>query len=357
MRRIAVFLPASARTCLVLALLAGFVGCATRGNVELLEARLRDQEDRNAQLEKSLEQTREETRIAREDADALRGQLAGRGDKVLLPEQADALFRARKLEINQLLTAGVDGDGVPGDEGITTVVTPVDGMGRPIRLPGELVVVMTPADDDTPFQRWVIPPEESRKLWQRDLLAGGFRLQLPLEGRPPENVRIAAQLKTADGRMLDATHSFALRLEDTPVDRPVPPVPTPEPLDDPTDEFAVGARTADDFAIDDFEVDEPSTDDFVVDGFATDEFATDEFDEASFAPETGVRRTAARPTEVPTPQPLHFPVKRDGTTSKPPRFAPLDGTDDPNGNGLDRRRPVRTSDDFRFDDGTIPRYN
>ncbi len=278
-------------------LLLAATGCASRGGMEIVEARLRDAQDQNLQLAARMEQVQEELRIARTDADQLRSQLVGRGESVVLPEQADALFRARSLEINEMLTAGVDSDGEPGDEAITTVVTPVDATGRPVRLPGELIVVLTDEEGKTPYQRWAITPEESRGLWQRDLLAGGFRLQLPLESRPPtERVRISARLATADGRKLESSHAFALRFADEPATDDGTPGPVPLPLPD------------DD--IGDFEAD-------------------------------------------------LVPVGAEEEASNAPavEFAPPDGSDEANGNGLDRTKPTRTSDRFRFEDANIPRYN
>ncbi|MFO1023166.1 MAG: hypothetical protein U0903_21120, partial [Planctomycetales bacterium] len=79
------------RMSVLLALFA-CLGCATRGNLALLESQLRQQEDHVHQLNGELKQTREQLQVARTESEKLRGQLVQQAGGKLLPEQSDVIF-------------------------------------------------------------------------------------------------------------------------------------------------------------------------------------------------------------------------------------------------------------------------
>ncbi len=195
---------------LLIALVALPAGCIrSSGNVELLEARLRDQQDLAFRYERLLSDAQEELRIARGEANQLRQQLAERGQPALLPEHADVLLRAEKLAFDKMMTGGRDTDDQPGDDVLHLVITPQDRDGETVKLIGELVITAEapgPEGTLTPVGQWTIAPEEARENWHAGFLASGYQFEFPWQKLPQdEELVVHAQLKTADGRKLTAT--------------------------------------------------------------------------------------------------------------------------------------------------------
>lgn len=228
---------AAARRVAVFCVLLFVCGCATQGNLDLLEARLRQQEDRLFELQARLEETQAELVVARKEAEGLRTQLSSQGQSPILPEQAQALYRAEGVRFNSLLTGGLDTDGSPGDDLISAVLAPHDSDGDLVKLPGAIEIELL--DLSQPHDRrrighWEYPLEESREHWHSGLVGSGYLFKLPWQ-RPPESSELLlhARMTTPDQRQFDA----AIQVEIEPGNPPRQPslfledevVPAPEP--------------------------------------------------------------------------------------------------------------------------------
>jgi hypothetical protein len=189
--------------CLVVA-----SGCALRGNTELLESQLRKQEYQHEQLAADLERTREELRVARADAQAVRAQMAARGQPVPPAESADALYRAKQIRFQKLMTGGWNQDGLPGDEGLSVLITPVDAQGDLVKLPGAIEIELTnPAVDAQPRElgRWRFSEEEAWSHWHKGIFSAGYLLRVHWQQPPPKGeLTLSARMLCADGRTFDA---------------------------------------------------------------------------------------------------------------------------------------------------------
>jgi outer membrane murein-binding lipoprotein Lpp len=184
-------------------------GCAMRGDVEMLESELRRQEQTQQELSEQLQTTRDELRIARADAGKLRTQLASRGEKSLVSEQAETLYKTESLKFSPMLTTGFDNDGRPGDEGISVLLMPVDSQGDLVKLAGafELELVdLNRSGNDQRVGHWHFSDEESRTHWHRGFLSAGYLFRLDWQNLPasPE-LTLHARLTAPDGRRFDAT--------------------------------------------------------------------------------------------------------------------------------------------------------
>jgi len=184
-------------------------GCAARGSIDVLESELRRQEDLLRQTQEQLQQAKSDLEVAHRESNALRKQLANRGDQPLLPEQADVLFRAEGIRFNSLLTNGIDRDGAPGDEKLSVLLYPHDREGGLLKLPGEIelkVVDLSAPADRQQLGQWTYTIEQCRELWHNGFLASGYLFELPWQ-QPPmsEEVTLHARFRTPDGREFDAT--------------------------------------------------------------------------------------------------------------------------------------------------------
>jgi len=225
-------------TCLGLCLWIGAVGCSSRGNLETLEAELRNQEDARVELERQLGTLQTELRVAQGDADRLRTQLASQNRPVPPAEESRALFRAQELKFAPLMTGGWDRDDSPGDEGVCLLLTPVDEHGDLVKIPGETEIELldlAASPEDQRLGLWKFGTEEVTQAWHKGVLSSGFLFRVPWQGLPRrEKVTVVARMKIADGRQFDANLPITIVPPGTePIrmtDPPVPPPIDPEPL-------------------------------------------------------------------------------------------------------------------------------
>ena len=181
----------------------GTLGCATRGNVDVLESQLRKQEDQIFAIETQLSQSESELTLARREVQTLRVQLAERGKPTLLPEQSQLLHRLAGVRVQKYFSGGLDRDGVPGDDLLNVVVVPHDEDGETLKSPGELeieAIDLSAPEGESQLGVWRFSSEEVAKHWHSGLTSG-FQFRMPWQLPPAsENVVLQARFRTLDGR-------------------------------------------------------------------------------------------------------------------------------------------------------------
>lgn len=237
-------------------------GCLSRGGNDLLQARLRDQQERLIETERQIAAAQTELRRSRQEADNLRAELARVGSGLLTAEQSESLVRVSKLQINSLLTGGVNKDEQPGDDAFVAQVAPVDDDGEVVKLPGSIeLTLIDPAlpEDQRDLGQWTFTAEECRARWTRGFTGAGFQFTLPLDDQPlHDSLVLHARLVTADGRSFDAnqivrvtpptamTASARRTVRDqTPLELDDINDPPPAPLNESSDELPNWADPAD----------------------------------------------------------------------------------------------------------------
>ncbi|MEZ6068547.1 MAG: hypothetical protein R3B90_23190 [Planctomycetaceae bacterium] len=168
--------------------LVPLVGCAApSADVDLLEARLRDQQDLVAQYRAIVDSANRELELARGESQLLRTQLAEAGRQPLLPEQADQLLRAEQLTFHKLMTGTRDTDGAPGDDSLNIVLTPQSREGEAVKLIGALqleAIDLSQDGTERVIGSWSYTPDEARDLWHNGFLVTGYQLELPWQQLP-----------------------------------------------------------------------------------------------------------------------------------------------------------------------------
>jgi hypothetical protein len=206
------------RMSVIAALLIGLPGCATRGGLSALQTELRHREDQIGELDRELKEARKQLELAQKEESTLRSQLSRNVSDKLLPEQSDLIFRAQGVKFSEYLTSGVDRDGQPGDELVSVLLTPHDGSGDAIRLPGQLKIEVRDLNNPEGRQligSWVLDEQKMSEQWHTGFLSSGYHLELPLKNIPRHSeVTLHAQLTTPDGRQFSATQPISLRLPD-----------------------------------------------------------------------------------------------------------------------------------------------
>src|SRR5262249_42369696 len=95
---------------LILAIAVSGAGCAAHGQMDILESRLRQQEDSVNQLQAQLAASQSQLQAAKRESADLRTQLAD-GTRKARVEQVSALGQVEGIELNRYLTGGLDRDG------------------------------------------------------------------------------------------------------------------------------------------------------------------------------------------------------------------------------------------------------
>jgi hypothetical protein len=207
-------------TWMSLMLILTLTGCGGRGNSDLLEARLREQEDSIFALQRDLKDSQQALQSAREQSAAMQKQLAKSSNGGLLPEQSKTLFRVTGVKVNSLLTGGVDLDSKPGDELWTTVITPHDVDGETVKLPADLeleLVDLNQPEDQRRVGVWKFSSQEVRSRWYSGFAGSGFRFELPWQSAPAsEELTLLVRMKSQDGRTFQTTAPLKVaRLENS----------------------------------------------------------------------------------------------------------------------------------------------
>lgn len=186
-------------------------GCASRGQIDILESRLRQQEDSITQLQGQLSTSQSQLQAARRESTDLRTQLAD-GTRTARVEQVSALGQVEAIELNRFLTGGLDRDGVPGDELFSAVIVPTDSQGNLVKAPGAVSVTLFDLSRPEVQQRigrWEFSPKQSDSLWHSGFLGSGYIVRVPWQDRPQSpNLLVHARLKTIDGRQFDTSQSI-----------------------------------------------------------------------------------------------------------------------------------------------------
>lgn len=199
---------------LALVLLAG---CLGRGETDLLQARLRAQQDQLLQAQRQLTETTKSLAKAQKEADDLRtelAQMAAGGTQLVSSETA---VPVTAIKINSMLTAGIDKDGTAGDDAIVVNFAPYDDDGEMVKLHGTVdIVAIDPSQPEGKqfVAKWNFTADETREHWVRGFLGSGYQFTLPWPEPPKhEEVVLHVRLRSPDGREFVATQVVKIRLE------------------------------------------------------------------------------------------------------------------------------------------------
>ncbi|WP_278465547.1 hypothetical protein [Gimesia maris] len=207
-------------TWMSLLLILTLMGCGGRGHSDLLEARLRQQEDSIFALQRDLKESQHALDSARHQSEVMSKQLAKASNGSLLPEQTKALYKVTGVKVNSLLTGGVDLDSKQGDELWTTVVTPHDADGETVKLPADFeleLVDLNQPEENRRVGLWTFDSQEVRSHWYSGFAGSGFRFELPWQTTPHNSeLTLVVRMKSPDGRIFNTTSPLKIaQIENT----------------------------------------------------------------------------------------------------------------------------------------------
>jgi hypothetical protein len=192
-------------------------GChrGARRTTEVLETRIRNQEETIASLRRNATTLKAERDIARREADAIRANLVKPDQPVMLAEHAETQLRVSSISISRLLSGGLDRDDQHGDELLMVVVVPTDESGETLRASGILEIdavdFAAPAGQQQ-IGHWKYDRNQTRDLWHAGLIGKGIQVTVPWQQLPrSETVTVHARLTLPDGRQFDTTESLRVQ--------------------------------------------------------------------------------------------------------------------------------------------------
>lgn len=192
-------------------------GChrGARRNTELLESRIRNQEETIASLRRNLSDLEAEHQAARREAKALRASAGDDKRPLMLAEHAETQLRVSTISINTFLSGGLDRDAEYGDELLTVLVVPQDTAGDTLRASGRLEIdaidFAAPVDEQR-IGHWEFDRAKTQELWHFGLIGRGIQVTVPWQRLPiSESVTVHARLTMPDGRQFDATEELRVQ--------------------------------------------------------------------------------------------------------------------------------------------------
>jgi outer membrane murein-binding lipoprotein Lpp len=213
---------------LLLFVVIAAAGCASRGNVDLLEARLRDQEDQLRSLHAQVDRTNSELTAARRLNETLQQKLVQPASHDERFDLSERHFQVSALKINPLLTGGFDRDRQAGDDQITLVFAPTDRSDKPIQAPGrvecELFDRSRPADQQR-LGLWSFDSAKTHAAWQKTLGSFGYRFELPWQTAPTSaSLELHVRFHSQHGDQFEATTPIRITPPQSTLgaDRPMP---------------------------------------------------------------------------------------------------------------------------------------
>ena len=171
-----------------------------------------------ARLEKELKQERERLAEVRRQIEALRAERTELMEKL---EQAQrdltggkpAAFRFRPTKVGfGFLTAAVDWDGKPGDDGIQALVRIEDQTRGSIKRAGRfrLELFDLSRDKDQSIEKWTFTPEAAAKYWHG--IASGYLFKLSFSAGTPKTkeVTLVVDVELSEGGTFHATRTLRI---------------------------------------------------------------------------------------------------------------------------------------------------
>lgn len=203
-------------------------GCASRGNVDFLEARLRDQEDQLRSLHAQVDRTNSELTAARRLNETLKQKFVQPASHELTFDLSELQFQGTGLKINSLLTGGFNRDGQPGDDQVTLVFAPIDRDEKPIQVPGRVECELfdpTQPPNQQLVGVWAFDAAKTRAAWQKTLGKFGYRFELPWHTPPTAgDLELRVRFHSEHGDHFEATAPIQIALPKSTLgaDQPMP---------------------------------------------------------------------------------------------------------------------------------------
>lgn len=199
-------------TLILIAAVASLSGCA-RGNVELLEARLRSRDDAVHRLNSELAQAQQELARSQRERDLLQQQIVATERDQIQLEVSRSLARIEGLSIDPRLTGILEPREAPQTRELNLLFSPVDSNEDPVKLEGRTVVELYDFSAPAPHRQlhvWEFTPQETAAKWHSGFIGEGFQFTLPIPASTePESLTINVSFETPDGRRFHDTHEVA----------------------------------------------------------------------------------------------------------------------------------------------------
>jgi hypothetical protein len=210
------------------------MGClGTWRQTEVLESRLRQQEDALYALRSELDAKSSELAATRLELNLLRERKPEPGQTAIPAEHVEVVSRATGIRFHSLLTRPLDRDSQPGSDLLNVVVVPHDADHETVKLPGGVrleLLDLSKSEGERVVAAWDFKADEARERWHSGFIATGYRFELPWpETAPSGKLMLLARLTTQDGRHFEATQEIvaaAVPLAEQIVDSPMETAPS-----------------------------------------------------------------------------------------------------------------------------------
>ena len=183
------------------------IGAGCRGDVELLEARLREQERALSEADRQLQDQTAQLAESRRSQWLLEQKVAEISGGQLAPEQVTLPARVSSIEIDELFAAVVPTSSAESPGKVSLVFAPVDSEGSILRIPGDLTIRIQQSSEvgQVSMSEEKIQLEQSLDLWKSAVIGSGYQIEFDLpDGQSPDSTwNIEVEFRTSDGRVFN----------------------------------------------------------------------------------------------------------------------------------------------------------
>lgn len=180
------------------------IGCQTSGETDKTSIVQKE----NRELKAAQERDQQEiSRLSSEVAD-LEQQVNSL--RRLGPDRLAKLYAPVKIVLERL-TGGADYDGLPGDDGVTVYIQPIDQQGHVVKTAGEIriqLLDLANPDGQHLLGEYVLDVDHAAEAWHGRFMTQHFTVQCPWRVGPPAHREITLRVRFLDyltGRELAAT--------------------------------------------------------------------------------------------------------------------------------------------------------
>lgn len=136
------------------------------------------------------------------------------------PDRLDSLFVVDRIELASL-TGGAEYDDLPGDDGVTVYLRPLDADGHVLKAAGEITIELLDTNEPGAPKSLGLyvhnEPQQLRKLWHGGFLTNHYSIKCPWDPAigPPVNREVTVKATFYDfltGRRRTATRVVQVAL-------------------------------------------------------------------------------------------------------------------------------------------------
>lgn len=208
-------MPGAIRRCLLAAVAAGLVGCATYKQTDPLVVQVNKLQEENSRLRDDLQKLTASAALQRDQIQTLES---------LGPKRLDRLYKVARIEITRY-SGGINLAGGVGDQGVRVYIQPIDQQGDVLKSAGTFKIQtfdLAQPPEQSLLSECEYPPEEAAKHWYGGFVTYQYQFDC-LWNSPPRHANLTLRVSFTDyltGQTFSAEKAIKVNLAPAALSQP-----------------------------------------------------------------------------------------------------------------------------------------